>query len=295
MELTIMDKADEIVKLGNTLFELNSYIKQVETSISQLETLRKDQVGVSKDYQNLLFLVSIQREKIAACEATKLQIQKQIEILEQADNPYFSLMITKEKELQNEILNLENSKEKFALLLKTIDIYGYIKWVLSREGVVSTIIEKTFQRLEVLINRYLSAICTNGFYVTISPQKELKSGAVKDEIDVVITNKGRKVPYSSLSGGQEQRIVVSALLALYKLSRELGMNSFNFLLLDEVLDLSLADKGQQDIIRLLEGMEGEIRNIFVISHKDNLATEFPFQIIVQRGLDEITYLKEVTQ
>jgi len=288
---------DEInQKIVDARKDLTKYTEQMynlEQTVSRLDTLRVDYALANKEYLELQMMVSVQRQKIESFKATKGAKEKTIQLEETKENPYESVVKDKTSFLQTLEGDVAILRKQFIEVIGAIDIYGFLKWVLSREGVVSVIIEKTFSRLQALINRYLSAVCTEGFFVELKPKKELKSGAMKDEIDIVITQKGRKVPYAALSSGQEQRVTIAALLALYKLSKELGMNRFGFLLLDEVLDLSLAEKGQQDIIRLLEGMITEIRNVLVISHKDALVTEFPFQINVRRGMDEVTYLEGV--
>jgi DNA repair exonuclease SbcCD ATPase subunit len=295
LSLHLSEKEQRIQELDSDIQALEYTIHSLETSMANKESLSKEHIKAAKEYQNLSSLLSFQQNKVSMYEATKKAEQQALEDTERQENPYTGMLIAKKKEFSISKESLVQAKQSFEETLKAIDIYGYLKWVLSREGVVGVIIEKTFQRLEVLINHYLSSICTEGFNISINPQRELKSGTLKDEIEVVITQEGRKIPYSALSGGQEQRVTIAALLALYKLSKELGMNRFNFLLLDEVIDLSLAEKGVQDIITLLERMEGEIRNIFVISHKDNLSSEFQFQIDVRRGLDGITHLEGVYQ
>jgi DNA repair exonuclease SbcCD ATPase subunit len=291
----LQEKDAELAKINTTLNAATNRIRELESSFLSIKRTEEEREEIGKEYTTLSTLVAVQRQKIQDFDKTKKRVEDTIKHLEEEENPYTSICKSKLEEVVYLTDTTSSIKTQFDSILKSIDVYGYIKWVLSREGVVGAIIQKTFSRLEALINHYLSSICTEGFFISIKPQKELKSGNLKDEIEIVITQNGKKIPYAALSGGQEQRVTIAALLALYKLSKEMGMNRFNFLLLDEVLDLSLAEKGQQDIIRLLDGMEGEIRNIFVISHKDNLASEFPFQIDVRRETDGITKLIGVYQ
>jgi DNA repair exonuclease SbcCD ATPase subunit len=268
---------------------------ELEKQTSEINKTRELEERIYKEYQNYIALVNEQNSRLAVFAESKKGLLAQIKALEDDDNVYCGLAIQKAEEIIVLKENMEELKSEFDNTTKKIDTCGYVKWVLSREGVVGVIIKKTFTRLESLINQYLNKICSEKLHITISPKKELKSGALRDEIDIIITKNGRKMPYSALSGGQEQRVTIATLLAIYKLSKELGMNKFNFLLLDEVLDLSLAEKGRQDIMALLSGMEREIRNIFIISHNDNLASEFAMQIDVRLHRDGITRLEGVYQ
>lgn len=293
IDIHLHELTEEFLQHENKLVECTNKIKVIEQDIILIDNKTKEAAEIVNKIHSLEIMIASQKHQLEIYESKKKQTQERIVAETASSNPYTDLITEKETEIVTLESKLDDSRKKFKELTTTIDVYSYIKWVLSREGVVSVIIEKTFGRLEALINNYLSAMSSEGFQIQIKPQKELKSGALKEEIEILILQEGRKIPYSGLSGGQEQRVVISVLLALYTLSKELGMNRFDFLLLDEVLDLSLDEKGQQDIMRILYNLNDEIRNIFVISHKDGIANDFHFQIDVRRGLDGVTQLHDL--
>jgi DNA repair exonuclease SbcCD ATPase subunit len=124
----------------------------------------------------------------------------------------------------------------------------------------------------------------------VVPQKELKTGTLKEEIDISIVVSGRRVNYWGLSDGQRQKVNISLLLALYKLCKERGVNPFDFMLLDEVLDLSLSEGGCSDVITLLHDINHEIHTIVVISHKDSIKNDFAHLVDVYRSSDGISVI-----
>jgi len=293
MESHITEITSQIEKYEKISTDLQNEMSVLEKDISSFERYKQELLDIKNDCQSYKSLLESHQHKLELFEKNKSQIVERIKLEKDVANPYSFLLDRKRKEYDGALETWNDKKTKFKIITSNIDTYAFIKWVLSREGVVSVIIEKIFGRLEALINMYLSSICAEGFIVSIKPQKELKSGAIKDEIDIVVHKRDQRILYSALSGGQEQRITIAMLMALYKLSKELGMNKFDFLLLDEVIDLSLSDKGQQDVMRLLHNLNEDIQNIFVISHKDGLASDFHFQIDVRMNRDGITYLKEI--
>ena len=114
---------------------------------------------------------------------------------------------------------------------------------------------------------------------------------MKEEMDIYVEFGGRKIPYLGLSSGQQQRINIALLVAVYMWGREIGSNNFDFLLLDEVLDLSLAKKGQEDVVEFINSLLSHIRTIILISHKENISSKFDFELFVRRDSQEVSHLE----
>lgn len=178
-------------------------------------------------------------------------------------------------------LELDKQSILFNNYLKEIDYFNYLQWLYSRQGIINLIINKCFARLTFLSNRILRRFSSE-FKIQISGQKQLKSGDYKDEVDIFVYSGGQKINYDSLSGGQQQRVNIAMLLALYTFGREMGVNQFDCIMLDEILDLSLADKGQEDVLEILYSMKSQISHIILVSHKDNLKGRFDREINVIR-------------
>lgn len=282
----LVDANEEI---RSKMFNLNSEIGQLEYTILQSVQYKEDFYKTEK--QLLALSAHIEQQR-----ALLQQVQSNIQDIDVDIEKWINMPDEYAETARLELEKYERVKEEKETLIKRlenvkmdIDIFGYLKWLLSREGVVSFIIEKAFGRLESLANQYLSIISSERFQIEIRPQRELKSKALKEEIDIVIKSKDRRIPYWSLSDGQRQRINIALLIAVYRLCKDKGVNNFAFLLLDEILDLSLAEKGQEDVIRLMRYLlEKEVHNVFIISHRDEIEKDFDYQIEVQRNKEGIS-------
>jgi DNA repair exonuclease SbcCD ATPase subunit len=184
--------------------------------------------------------------------------------------------------------SISEKEELFKSYMGEIDLFNYLTWVYSRGGVVNLIIQKCFMRLKALTNFYLKKVCSEGFKLEIAPQRALKSGEYREEVDIFIWQGSRRIPYASLSSGQQQRINMAMLVSLFQFGREIGANNFDFLLLDEIVDLSLAEAGQEAALDLLYDLKPNIFHIIIISHKEGLKGRFDKEIQVIRGEDEVS-------
>ncbi len=266
-----------IDELSIKLEKINENTNTTHNIEHDLMILEHNATTHEKDMKTYESYIKEYKEQLDKIEDRKSQYAEIIEKLESA-------RVT----LQKEIEEIEANLKKSTL---AVDYYSYLYWMFSRTGVVSYIVDRSFGRLQTLTNRFLKNVARAGFTIEISPQKELKSGKVTDNITISVITNDKKVSYDNLSAGQQQRINVSLLMAIFIWSREVGANKFDFMLLDEVLDLSLAKQGQKDMVEFVGNMLKYINQIIVISHRDAIPDKSYKEIHIRRnkeGISEIT-------
>ena len=260
-----------------------------------VEHLKAEIQSMNEEFSNTQALYNEAREKL----------KKNMEILNKLD-----LIRRRCSSIEEEIKRIKESKNNFSEILKRLhsdmdslrreikelerqlslyrkdkEIGLYLKRVLSKEGVISWIIENVFHELELILNRFLSNV-SRGFSVRILPQTRLADSSYKEAIDVKVLYGNRPLLIRELSGGEQQKINISFLLALYLFSRMIKRNNINFLIMDEAIDLSLAEKGQNEVLEILRGLvPDKIGQIFLTTHKNNLGTYFDYEINVVREND----------
>jgi ABC-type multidrug transport system ATPase subunit len=82
----------------------------------------------------------------------------------------------------------------------------------------------------------------------------------------------------SYSGGERQRCKLADILSFSKL-----IGKFNFLILDEVLELSLDSNGIDKIFELLKTRALELDTIFVVSHNNQLNDKFDSILTIRKN------------
>lgn len=275
LELVQKAKEDALKESLDEQDMINEDIYKAEAVLEQLRTLEEEK----KSIERLEWEQNLKVKKFEEfCEMADISINK----LRTERKDYDRLIEITQAKIDKVKSEIDQYAQLFQTYLKEIDMFNYIVWLYSRQGVVNLIIEKCFNRLKFLANKYLVKVCSEGFKIDISPQKALKSGEFREEIDLFIWNKGRRVPYASLSSGQQQRVNTALLVALYMWGREIGANNFDFVLLDEVLDLSLGVKGQEDIVTFIQELRPTINHIIVITHKELMAGRFDKELQIVR-------------
>ena len=264
--------------------ELESDLATRESYDARLRELEQEQGYARIQNEALKKAEESRRKMIESINARIIQERS-------AANPYTSMVGETAATLLNVGTEVRSKESLFTKTKKDIDAYAFLKWTLSREGVSSFIIEQMFGRLEQVANYYLGSLSTEKFTLKIRPQREKKTGGVKEEIEVKILTDAREIPYGNLSDGQRQRVNIALLVATYKLCQDLGVNRFDFLLLDEVLDLSLDQKGQEDVIQFVRGLLSEIHAIYVISHKADISDQFEYEIAVSRDKEGVSRIE----
>ena len=273
-ECLMQEKEQELENSKTEVYKHTLDVRTKELKIQRGTMLVEDWMEASEQRDLAAARLRDQEGVTKEWESRNKQILSDIALIESEVNTYDKLIddnLHKIELLEEETSNL---KTQFTAKSLEVDIRTYVKFLYSREGVTSKLIEKSLGALENLANMYLSRICHEGFRLHITPQRELKSKAIRDEIDVFITVNGKKRPYAAFSAGQRQRINIAMLMALYRLCRNRGVNIFDFLLLDEVIDLSLAERGQSDVVDALKELLPDISQIIIISHQEEVSRRF---------------------
>jgi DNA repair exonuclease SbcCD ATPase subunit len=195
------------------------------------------------------------------------QIKSKSESLK--DNKFTKLKKETEDKLEN--LRIDRDKLEKDREWLQIDKQYYEYWVtgFSRAGIPNMKMEGILASLEEETNNYLSRVSDN-IYVEIDAQTELKSADVKEKISYKVHHPDKAIKnYNSYSGGERQRVKLSDIFAFNTL-----LGKFDIMILDEVLEGSIDDKGKSLVISLLREKSSELGSMFVISHDDYIKDSF---------------------
>lgn len=201
------------------------------------------------------------------------------------------LEITAKIEERNSmILNIEKSvkekKKERDVLEKKLKLYEVLySDIFSERGVRNMLIRNV---AIPFINSQLpmySNILNGGKSIQLSADKTLKSGDIRNDIDIILDG---KYTYDGGSRGERRRIDFAIQLALNDLARSSSQSSIGLLVLDEVFD-SLDELGIAGLFTLLRE-RGDLQTVLIVSHTKYAASLATNQIVVTKkdGLANIT-------
>lgn len=241
-------------------------IKQAKLELASWE--RQSEINRKYAEYNSLYDSSLGAELMDTSELTsdinKLTdnirlVSKQITEVEKAnakilaDNSKLDLLTEQSLEV-SEGMALARTQQK-AILEKAATL-GVLVKTFSTSGLVAYKIECMIKDLEELTNKYLLELSDGRFQLNF---KIVGS----DKLNVVISDNGKDVDITALSGGERARVNTSALLGIRLLMQSISKSRINLLILDETVD-ALDVEGKERLVEVL--LAEPYLNTFLISH-----------------------------
>ena len=145
------------------------------------------------------------------------------------------------------------------------------------------IIDQNLSYLNVRLNSYLDKIQL--------PHEV----AFQSDLSVEITRLGKEYDFAQLSNGEQNRVVL-ALAWAFRDVWETMNKPLNLLMIDELVDSGMDSKGMDLALEILKKNSRERgKNIFLISHKDELTSRVPRVLLVQYENNFTTFVTDTEQ
>ena len=252
-------KESKITTIMESIKELQTGFKEMETSIALAEDREREHSSISK--------------AIAEHNTTSLRIQKQIkevyDEIETLQNEKNNTIQEEEKliKLETDYLNLKKlvatmKEERNTLLAATI--------LLKDNGIKTRVIKRYLPVMNKLINQHLQNL---EFYVNFNLDENFEE-TIKSRYRDTFT-------YESFSEGEKARIDIALLLTWRSIAKLKNSVDTNILILDEIFDGSLDQNGTGELGWILRNFDDNT-NIFVISHKETLEGKFERTLQVEK-------------
>ncbi len=249
-------KDKELKKIGLVTFNL----KEFETVKKQVEVLYKK-------YQSSLDVFSGKKDGLAALN---LDFEKK-----EGEKKLISQEI---KNLKEKILQLDKFKKQIKAEKKTVHYLGMLSEVMAsfRTHLIS--------RIRPTLSSYSS-----DFFERLTEGKyhELE---LDENYNLLIYDNGNAYGIERFSGGEEDLANLCLRLAISEVITERAGGVFNFIILDEIFGSQ--DKfRRQNIMKALNGLSSKFRQIFLITHVDDVKNDMENIIFITENEDGISTVK----
>lgn len=236
---------DNVKREVDKLFSLKDQKQEIEKEIERIEALNKNNAERKKD------------------------LLKRIEKLSNSISPYKDLVQEKQSKVKTLTKELKELRERYNEVIGEIPYYKF--WVrgYGKKGLPNLKAEDFIADLEDETNRYLPSIF-NKASVNISSQTQLANKKFDERISYKVIHPDRKVEsFFAYSEGERHRIKIADMFATNKL-----VSNLDFVVLDEVLELSLDSKGKRPVMDFIRNKANEFGTVIVISHDDRFKDMF---------------------
>ena len=140
-------------------------------------------------------------------------------------------------------------------------------------------------KIENEINKYLNILSNGEIFIKFETQKIAKNGNLNETLDIIVSDSNGSRPYERYSGGQRTRIDFAFHIGLAKfLTKQSGVN-IDFFVIDEGLG-TLDTDGRDSVLETIQNLNSIFKQIFIISHIDDIKESFATKILVTNNKDE---------
>jgi DNA repair exonuclease SbcCD ATPase subunit len=254
------------------LKESEETIQEVSSGYSDLlNTIRSEQrkekkfLEISQEISSLNQIISQNQSKMNQFSSLISEIQNEINDLQKVDdlqeeNAKLEFFYEELHAVKNEIIQTKEAGE----------YYEFVGTMLKDGGVKTVIINKYLPLINQKINEYLKMM---ELYVNFTLDGEFN--------ETILTPTFENFSYGNFSEGQKQRINLALTFGLMSVAALKNSVNTNLLILDEILDGSMDAEGISLFLNIIR-QEMKNKNIFMISHRDNLDSKFDKVIIFQK-------------
>ncbi|MGA9531642.1 MAG: SMC family ATPase [Anaerolineales bacterium] len=150
-----------------------------------------------------------------------------------------------------------------------------------KRGIPAMIIETVVPELERSANELLGRMTDGRLHVRIETQREIKTGELREALDIIISDELGSRPYELYSGGEAFRINFAIRIALSKLLANRAGAQLRSLFIDEGFGTQDA-RGREQLVEAITSVQEDFDRILVITHIEALKDAFPARIEVRK-------------
>lgn len=249
---------EAIGQLNKETSVLSSKLEKREKS---LEKVKKDILRAEEqkeEMDNLSYEKNKQQRRINNAQETIKEMQDSIDIYDK------QIAELKRKKKDNKLLNSLNERiadcgkqidelvNRLQPIADEIDMIKFWQFNMGKNGFSTYLANKSIKIIEGITNSFLRKFGVD-ISVLINGFKILRSGEVREKIDVFVLNDGITAEqFMSKSGGERGRVTLAGILGIQHLiNLSTNGRGLNLLLLDEVFP-GIDAMGQEKIIKVLE-------------------------------------------
>jgi DNA repair exonuclease SbcCD ATPase subunit len=239
---------------------LDTKVVECEHGLSQLETKLNEEQEKLNDINEKQKLINKKQVEIATYNTTITETNKMIARLHKlVDELKDSKVVTDLEEQQLKLLKDSLTELQAALkeLIEEKTYYEVASNLLKDTGIKTKIVRQYLPVINKLVNKYLASL---DFFVNFNLDESFK--------ETIKSRHRDEFTYNNFSEGEKQRIDMALMLTWRAVAKLKNSSNTNLLILDETFDSSLDTNGTEELMKILQMLEGV--NLFVISHKGDI-------------------------
>lgn len=280
------------VRQRATLFEEGVRMRHaVRQCVADIRRVRRESASKKEAHQSSRALFDLCKgaaEKLHELEVCRLAMAEQRDACSRA---FGSLVARKQQSLQAQLQRDAATQEIDALLQEKKE-YELLVEAYGKNGIQALLIEEVLPEVEHEANALLARLTDNQMQIFIESLRDLKSGGVRETLDIQISDGVGVRPYEMFSGGEAFRIDFALRIAVSKLLARRAGTHLQTLFIDEGFG-SQDEEGLSRLTKALFAVQCDFEKIIVVSHLERLKENFPVHIVVEkRSSGSVVHVEE---
>jgi DNA repair exonuclease SbcCD ATPase subunit len=267
----------EMMQVGADLDQIACHLGEESENLGAHERQRP-QPPVFRLYDAETVVVRNSEAAVANCVARRKQAEADLAALHAQNQDFEAHANAVRGELEEAQARLAVVEADWLLLRKRCDMLQF--WVegFGNGGVKSLLIEAELPEINRLATGYAQRLFGPGARIGINATRELKKGAVREELGIYVVVPGCTQSYAGASKGQKHRLDLCLILAFRDILGSRSLKAFRQLFADELFD-GLDKVGCKFIVELLKEIAATVP-VCMITHDPLLKTAADHVVVV---------------
>lgn len=231
------------------------------------ETLRNMQVIDHADLAATLIVQRAKKEELAALQA------HQTHELGSVANSIKRLVACR--------IDIEQKRLAVTQLQDEREDFEQLAVAFGKNGIQALLIEEAIPEIEQEANALLAKLTDNQAQIFIESLRDLKSGGVKETLEIKVADAAGIRPYEMFSGGEAFRVDFALRIAISKLLARRAGTALQTLIIDEGFG-SQDEEGLSRIMNALYAIQHDFSKIIIVSHLNEFKENFPVHFVVDK-------------
>jgi exonuclease SbcC len=260
-------RAEEAAKRASALSQkITRWEQELQEDRDKIKSLQTE----ADSSERLLKSASISKEAVERLRLEKRMADERVGGARQQLAALATLEALRENRIQERTRHAED-----------LGLYEELRQAFSKRGVPAMIIETAVPELEYSANELLGRMTEGRMAVRIETQREIKSGELREALDIIISDELGTRPYDLYSGGESFRINFAIRIALSRLLARRAGAQLRSLYIDEGFGTQDA-VGREQLVAAINSIQDDFDLILVITHIDEMKDAFPARIEISK-------------
>lgn len=245
-------------------------------------------MAIEKEKKSLFSIIDLNREEKKKIEKIvsdkkqfydiKIKNNTEIEKIIHEKKYYLGILEKQIAEEEKELFEIKDKKEKIE---SNLSLQSNLAHILSKDNLQGALIEEAIPVIEYEANIILDKLTQGKFKIYIESMRDLKSGHIKETLDIKIADSVGIRYYEFFSGGESFKIDLSLRIALVKVLAQKSGHSIKTFIIDEGFG-SQDNQSLEIMIDTVYALQNEFDLIILISHLSDMKEQFPGQFFIQK-------------